>query len=184
MKKAYIFLAEGFEDIEAITPIDLLRRGGMDVTTVSITSALQVRSANGVTVNADVMFTDNDFSDADWLICPGGMPGATNLYEFKPLGDLLARQGAKPDGRIAAICAAPGVVLGQLGLLAGEKATCYPGFEKLCKDAVMVDSPVVVSGKFVTGNGPANAFPWALTILKEAMGQGAANAVAEGTLYI
>lgn len=170
--------------MEAIIPIDILRRGGMDVTTVSIAPGLEVRSASGVTVNADVLFADSDFSDADWLICPGGMPGATNLYEFKPLGELLARQAANADGHIAAICASPGVVLGQLGLLDGQKATCYPGFEKLCKGAAMVDAPVVVSGKFITGNGPANAFPWALTILKEAMGQESANAVAEGTLYI
>ncbi len=184
MKRVYIFLAEGFEDMEAITPIDILRRGGMNVTTVSIASEHQVCSANGITINADVLFADSDFSDADWLICPGGMPGATNLYEFKPLGELLTRHTSKADGRIAAICASPGVVLGQLGLLNGQKATCYPGFENLCKGAVMVDAPVVISGKFITGNGPANAFPWVLTILKEAMGQEAANAVAEGTLYI
>lgn len=183
MKKAYIFLAVGFEDMEAIVPTDVLRRGGMDVTTVSITSALQVKSANGVTVTADVLFADTDFSDADWLICPGGMPGATNLYEFKPLGELLVRH-AEADGHIAAICASPGVVLGQLGLLEGKQATCYPGFEELCKGAEMIKAPVVVSGKFITGNGPANAMPWALTILREGVSTEAANAVAEGTLYI
>lgn len=170
--------------MEAITPIDILRRGGMDVTTVSVMADLRVRSANGVTVSADVLFADADFSDADWLICPGGMPGATNLYEFAPLGELLKCHATKADGHIAAICASPGVVLGQLGLLDGHKATCYPGFENLCKGAMMVDAPVVVCDKFITGNGPANAFPWALTILKEAMGPEAANAVAEGTLYI
>lgn len=181
MKESYIFLADGFEEVEAITPIDVLRRAGMKVNTVSITSSKQVTGAHGVKVTADIVFDPVHFSSPDWLILPGGMPGATNLYDFSPLDGLLKHHKAQ-GGRIAAICASPAVVLGQLGLLEGEKATCYPGFENLCKGATMIDAPVVVSGCFVLGNGPANALPWALEIVKEAMGSEVADNVANGML--
>lgn len=183
MKETFVFLAAGFEEIEALTAIDVMRRAGMNVQTVSITSALQVRGAHGVVVNADVLFDNTLFDDPAWLVLPGGMPGATNLYEFGPLQGLLKAQAESENGRIAAICAAPAVVLGQLGLLKGEKATCYPGFENMVEGADMIDAPVVVSNKFVLGNGPANALPWALTIVKEAVGQEEAAKVASGMLY-
>ena len=183
MKESFVFLAAGFEEIEALTVIDVLRRAGMNVQTVSITSALQVRGAHGVTVNADLLFDNTLFSDPDWLILPGGMPGATNLFEFSPLQGVLKSQAESDKGRIAAICAAPAVVLGQLGLLKGQKATCYPGFENLIEGATLIDEPVVVSNKFVLGNGPANALPWALSIVKEALGQEQAAKVASGMLY-
>lgn len=183
MKDSFVFLAAGFEEIEALTVVDVLRRAGMNVQTVSITSALQVRGAHGITVNADLLFDNTLFSDPEWLILPGGMPGATNLYEFGPLQGLLRNQAESKDGRIAAICAAPAVVLGQLGLLKGERVTCYPGFENLIGDAQFVDEPVVVSNKFVMGNGPAYALPWALTIVMEALGQEASAKVASGMLY-
>ena len=183
MKESFVFLAAGFEEIEALTVIDVMRRAGMNVQTVSITSALQVRGAHGVIVNADLLFDNTLFADPDWLVLPGGIPGATNLYEFGQLQGLLKTQAESKHGRIAAICAAPAVVLGQLGLLKGEKATCYPGFEDLVKGAEMIDAPVVVSNKFVLGNGPANALPWALTVVKEALGQEAAAQVAAGMLY-
>lgn len=183
MKESFVFLAEGFEEVEALTPVDVLRRAGMNVRTVSITSALQVKGAHGVTVNADVLFDNTLFKDAEWLILPGGMPGAVNLYEFAPLQGLLERQFESKHGRIAAICASPGIVLGQLGLLKGRKATCYPGFEKYMKGATPVDQPVVVDEKFVLGNGPANALRWALNIVMAQLGQEAAEGVANGMLY-
>lgn len=183
MAESFLFLAEGFEEIEALTAIDVLRRAGMDLKTVSITSALQVKGAHGVTVNADLIFDNTLFSNCEWLILPGGMPGAMNLYEFAPLQGLLKRQAESKDGKIAAICAAPAVVLGQLGLLKGEKATCYPGFEKYIKGAEMIDAPVVVSGKYVLGNGPANALSWALTIVDRAKDKMTAVEVANGMLY-
>lgn len=183
MNESFLFLAAGFEEVEALTAVDVMRRAGMNVQTVSITSALQVRGAHGITVNADLLFDNTLFSNPEWLVLPGGMPGASNLYEFAPLQGLLKAQAQSESGRIAAICAAPAVVLGQLGLLKGEKATCYPGFEGDLKGAEIVDSPVVVSGKFVMGNGPANALPWALTIVKEALGSEIAENVANGMLY-
>lgn len=183
MGESFLFLAEGFEEIEALTAIDVLRRGGVNLKTVSITTALQVKGAHGVTVNADLIYDNTLFSEPSWLILPGGMPGAANLYEYAPLQGLLRKQAQSAKGRIAAICAAPAVVLGQLGLLKGEKATCYPGFEKYIDDAELVDAPVVVSGKYVLGNGPANALSWALTVLDQEKGKRTAVEVANGMLY-
>ena len=183
MNESFVFLAAGFEEIEALTAVDVMRRAGMKVQTVSITSALQVKGAHGVTVNADLLFDNTLFSNPEWLVLPGGMPGATNLFEFGPLQGLLKSQAESENGRIAAICAAPAVVLGQLGLLKGQRATCYPGFEHLIEGAEMIDAPVVVSNKYVLGNGPANALPWALSIVWEARGQEAAAKVASGMLY-
>lgn len=182
MNESFLFLAQGFEEIEALTVVDVLRRAGIPVKTVSITSALQVTGAHGITVTADLLYDNTLFANAEWLILPGGMPGATHLFEFAPLQGLLRRQLESKSGRIAAICAAPAVVLGQLGLLEGAKATCYPGFEDLLKGAAHVDEPVVVDGKFITSSGPANAMPWALTIVKETKGKDVVNEVANGML--
>lgn len=183
MNESFVFLAEGFEEIEALTVVDVMRRAGMNVKTVSITRALQVKGAHGVTVNADLLYDNTLFNNADWIVLPGGMPGATNLYEFARLQGLLRRQVESKNGRIAAICAAPAVVLGQMGLLKGHKATCYPGFEGMLEGAEVVDAPVVVDGKFVLGNGPANALLWALNIVKEEKGMAAVEEVANGMLY-
>lgn len=183
MKESFLFLAAGFEEIEALTAVDVMRRAGMNLQTVSITSALQVKGAHGITVNADLLFDNTLFSSPDWLILPGGMPGASNLYEFGPLQGLLRSQLESETGRIAAICAAPAIVLGQMGLLRNEKATCYPGFEHYMEDAEIIDAPVVTSGKFVLGNGPANALPWALTIVREDLGEEIASQIADGMLY-
>lgn len=182
MSESFLFLADGFEEIEALTAVDVLRRADIPVKTVSITSALQVKGAHGITVTADVLYDNTLFHSAEWLILPGGMPGATNLFEYAPLQGLLRRQAESSKGRIAAICAAPAVVLGQLGLLEGHKATCYPGFEKLLKGAELVSAPVVADKKFVLGNGPANALHWALSIVKEAKGTDVATQVANGML--
>ncbi len=181
--ESFLFLAEGFEEIEALTAVDVMRRAGINVKTVSITRALQVKGAHGITVNADVLYDNTLFKNAKWLVLPGGMPGATNLYEFAPLQGLLRRQAESPEGKIAAICAAPAVVLGQLGLLKGRHATCYPGFEGMLEGAIVENAPVVVDDKFVLGNGPANALLWALNIVKEDKGLAVAEEVANGMLY-
>lgn len=183
MKESFLFLAEGFEEIEALTAVDVLRRAGMDVKTVSITSALQVKGAHGITVTADLLFDNTLFSNPDWLILPGGMPGAVNLYEYAPLQGLLRRQAEPGHGRIAAICAAPAVILGQMGLLEGRKATCYPGFENLLKGAEHVEAPVTVDDKYVLANGPSNAMVWALNIVRADRGLEAVENVASGMLY-
>lgn len=183
MKESFLFLAEGFEEVEALTAVDILRRAGMPVKTVSITSCKQVVGAHGITVTADVLYDSVLFSDPSWLILPGGMPGATNLNDFAPLRGLLARQAGSEFGKIAAICASPAVVLGQQGLLKGEKATCYPGFEEMLEGAEYIDNPVVRSGRFVLGNGPANAMAWSLAIVEADQGKDKAEEVATGLLY-
>ena len=182
MKDSFVFLADGFEEIEAISVIDILRRAGMPVKTVSISASLQVKGAHGVTVAADVLYDSTLFTDAEWLIFPGGMPGATNLYEFAPLQGLIRSQADSEKGRLAAICAAPGEVLGQLGVLKGEKFTCYPGFEGKAEGGIHEPAKVVVSGKYVTANGPSSATPWALEIVKETLGEDKAVEVASGML--
>lgn len=182
MKESFVFLAEGFEEIEALTVTDILRRAGMPVKTVSITSSLQVTGAHGVTVTADLLYDNIHFGSPKWLIIPGGMPGASNLYDFAPLQGLLQRQASSPDGRIAAICAAPSVVLGQLGLLKGEEATCYPGMESDNHGCKYTGEPVVTSGRFVTGSGPANAMIWALSIVAQEKGEEFARGIANALL--
>lgn len=183
MNKNYIFLADGFEELEALSVVDVLRRAGMDITMVSINDTPTVTGAHGVLFVADAFFTNVDLNDADWLICPGGMPGATNLYECDALGNAL-RAHAADGGNIAAICAAPAVVLAQLGILDGKKATCYPGFEELAKahGAKMQPEAVVVDGNIVTANGPATALRFALTIVGQAAGEAKMKEVAAGML--
>lgn len=182
MKDSFVFLAEGFEEIEALTPVDVMRRAGMPVKTVSITNSLQVKGAHGVVVTADVLFDNTLFADAPWIVLPGGMPGALNLYEFAPLHGLLINQFESESGRIAAICASPAVVLGQMGMLKDREATCYPGFEEMMIGANVSESKVVADDKFVLGAGPALALKWSLAIVEEQFGAQKADEVAAGML--
>ena len=119
MAKVYVFLANGFEDVEALIPVDVLRRGGVEVVTVSTSDDLIVESAHGVGICADIMFEQGDFTDADLLMLPGGMPGASNLFEHEGVCKALEAQFAAGK-KISAICAAPAVVLAQLGILDGN----------------------------------------------------------------
>ncbi len=182
MKDTLVFLTSGFEELEAISVIDILRRAGMPVVTVSITNSLLVRGAHGVQITADTVFDPALAADTEWLILPGGMPGATNLYNFAPLHGAIRNQVESSGGRIAAICASPGEVLGKMGVLKGENFTCYPGFEGLAEGANHVPDRVVVSGKFVTANGPSSATLWALAIVRETLGNTVADEVAAGML--
>jgi 4-methyl-5(b-hydroxyethyl)-thiazole monophosphate biosynthesis len=181
MKTSYIFLADGFEEIEALTSVDVLRRAGMPVTTVSINPGLEVTGAHGVTVVADSLFDENDYSDAEWLVLPGGIPGAPNLAAHQGVCDALVAQDDR-DGKIAAICASPAVVLGPLGLLHEREAVCYPGLEDTVEGVKWMKASVAVDGHVVTGNGPAAAAPFALTIVAETQGQDAADKVAADML--
>lgn len=181
MNRSYLFLAQGFEEIEALTVVDVMRRAGMDVKTVSITDDHKVTGAHGVTVVADLLFKGTDFDGAEWLIAPGGMPGASNLAAFTPLNDLLQRQAVK--GKIAAICAAPAVVLAPLGLLVDKPATCYPGFEGQMSGAEVQSEPVVALDRVITANGPAAATRFALAIVANSMGEGVAQEVGSGMLF-
>lgn len=181
MKKAFVFLANGFEEIEALATVDILRRAGITTTTVSITSSLQVTGAHGVEVKADTIFSDNKYSKNDWLITPGGMPGASNLAACEPLTTLLKEHHAQ-GGNIAAICASPAVVLSPLGILEGKEATCYPGFENEMNCDRIVNKPVIVDGNVITSNGPGNTIPFALEIVVNAISLEKAREVASGML--
>ncbi len=181
MNTALVFLAPGFEEIEALTPIDVLRRAGVAVTTVSITSQLAVEGAHGVPVVADALIADTDLDGADWLVLPGGMPGASNLAACPKLVEALKAQDARGAG-IAAICASPSVVLGPLGLLQGKNATCYPGMEEGMTGARVRVDAAVVEGNIVTGRGPACALPFALAIAAEIVGEEKAAQVAAAML--
>lgn len=185
MKNSYVFLANGFEEIEALGTVDILRRAGMPVFTVSVNDEPTVTGSHGVTVVPDLMYTDvRDFNDAAWLIVPGGMPGSTNLAAFAPLCKLLQAHAAD-GGSIASICAAPAVVLAPLGILKDKDATCYPGLEAEAAKhgAKMHDAPVVVDGNIVTANGPASAMRFALTIVHQALGEAKAQEIGAGLLF-
>ncbi len=183
MAKVYVFLADGFEDVEALIPVDVLRRGGQDVVTVSVMDDSQtVESAHGVTMIADTWIGDCDLTDADLLLLPGGMPGASNLYACEPLRQALVNQ--QEEGKmIAAICASPAVVLGQMGLLQGYRATCYPGFEQLLSGAEYTGELCTVDGNIITGEGPAAAFPFAYALLAILQDEATAQQIADGMRY-
>ena len=132
MAKVYVFLANGFEDVEALIPIDVLRRGNVEVITVSTTDTDIVESAHGVGIRADVMFDDCDFADADLLMLPGGMPGASNLFAHEGVCKALLSQ-QEQGKKIAAICASPAVVLAQLGIL---PAAAFPYAYTILADLV------------------------------------------------
>ena len=176
---SYLFLAPGFEELEAIAPADVLRRAGMDVMLVAVTDgANTVVGSHGFAITADLNIQSMpERPEADWLICPGGMPGATNLYECHKLREML-RYHASHSGNIAAICASPGIVLGQLGLLKDRRATCYPGFEKYCTGATMIGSGVVTDGNIITGKGPAWALDFGLAIVEAQLGEKVAASIA------
>ena len=183
-KKVYVFLADGFEDVEALIPIDVLRRGGVDVTTVSISDFPLVQSAHGVNMEADIMFEQGDFTDADLLFLPGGMPGASNLFGQKGVCKAVVDQFAAGK-KVAAICASPAVVLAPLGILEGKKATCYPGFEQVLaeKGAKYTGELFTVDGNITTGEGPAAAFPFAYELLAQLVDQKTADQIAEGMRF-
>ena len=184
MAKVYVFLADGFEDVEALIPVDVLRRGGVEVVTVSVMDDnLLVESAHGVQMVADTLVADCDFSDADLLLLPGGMPGASNLYECSHVREAVVAQH-EAGKKVAAICAAPAVVLGQLGVLAGKRATCYPGFEQLLQGAEYTGELCTVDGNIVTGEGPAAAFPFAYTLLAMLTDEQTARQSATGMRYV
>lgn len=187
MKKAYVFLAEGFEEVEALAPIDIMRRAGIEVDTVSIAEDLYVVAAHGVAVMADTIFGLCDFDDADLLFLPGGMPGSANLLNHGGLRELLTEK-FREGTPLAAICAAP-AVLGELELLKGRRATCYPGFEKHLKEAVVDDQGFIVKDTdangqtVITGCGPAAAFELGFALVEQLTDKETADKVREEMMF-
>lgn len=186
MSKTYIFLADGFEEIEALTAVDLLRRAGVEVTMVSVAPTLVVRGSHGIEVAADAMLADikaDAAADAAMLVAPGGMPGAKNLADNADVCALFTRQNER-GGLVAAICAAPGVVLAPIGILEHRDATCYPGFEAAITagGGKHVTQRTVRSHNVITSNGPSSAISFALELIAALKGQDAADKVAKGIL--
>lgn len=176
----YLFLGTGFEEVEAVATIDVLRRAEVELTTVSVMNERLVEGAHGVRIEADKMFNDVDCSNADMLILPGGMPGTLNLGEHLGLTTLL-RDHNKKGRWIAAICAAPSI-LGKMHILRNQQAVCYPGFEDQLEEAFVSKDRVMVSGNIVTSRGPGCTIEFALQLASILKGEDVANAVAEGML--
>lgn len=181
MPKVYEFLANGFEEVEALAPVDILRRGGVEVVTVSIMASTSVESSHGITIIADKHFDEVDLSDADMLILPGGMPGAKNLLEHDGVCTALKHQNEKGK-MIAAICAAP-MVLGQNGLLNGRRATCYPGFERYLDGAEYTEEMVTVDGNITTGRGPGAAMAFGYQLLSNFVSAEAVAELQQGMIF-
>lgn len=181
MKKVSIFLADGFEEVEALTPVDLLRRAGAEVTLAAVGEKKEVTGSHGITITADHLFADIDFTDIDLLVLPGGMPGTLNLKACEPLLTLLKEHDAKGK-KLAAICAAP-TVLGYVGLLQGKKATCYPGCEEGLTGALPVTEPVVTDGTITTSRGVGTAIPFALSLVAGLFGTEKADELAKSIVY-
>lgn len=179
--KPMIFLAEGFEESEALLPLDILRRGGLDAITVSVTSDRIVKSSHGVQVVADALISEISAEDVQMIILPGGLPGATNLDECQYL-DKMIMDFASKGKSLAAICAAP-MVYGKRGLLRGKKATCYPGFDKYLDGAEYTGVLVECVDNFILGKGPAAAAEFGFAILEKLAGREKANEVRKGMLY-
>lgn len=176
-KTVAVMLGQGFEPIEAIAPVDALRRGGVDVTLVSVMDSAQVKAAHGITVEADASINNTDLANFDMIMLPGGSEGVDNLKRTPVLSEAL--KSFMAEGKpVAAICAGPTVLAG-LGLLEGRKATCYPGCEEAFPADVHVDRPVVVDENLITAEGPGAALRFGIAILELLMGKQVADQVAQ-----
>lgn len=181
MSKVYVFLAEGFEEIEGLTVVDLLRRAKIETEMVSIMEGKQIKGSHGIKITADSMFDDVDFSDADLLVLPGGMPGTLNLGNHEGLCELLKKH-YEEGKKIAAICAAPSV-FGQLGFLNGRVATCYPGFESKLEGAICCATKVAVDGNVTTAKGMGAAIDFSLKLIEQLIDKEKALEISEGIIY-
>jgi 4-methyl-5(b-hydroxyethyl)-thiazole monophosphate biosynthesis len=169
MKKVLIHFANGFEEVEAITPIDVLRRAGCEAITVSVTGKKEVTGAHGVSVIADKLFEEVNYSQADLIVLPGGQPGSDNLNKHEGLKKQI--KAFYDQGKlISAICAAP-LVFGGMGILRGKKATCYPGVEQQLTGANCTGNAVETDGNIITGKGPGVALKFSLTLVEMLVGK-------------
>ena len=176
----YVFLADGFEEIEALTPVDMLRRAGVAVTTLGVGGKKEIRGAHGIVVTADAPDTAFDDEKPQMVVLPGGMPGAVNL-DASPVVTRALAAAAAGGGFLCAICAAP-LVLGHRGYLVGKKATCYPGFENELKGARTERDAVVRDGNIITGAGMGVDLDFALSLVAALCGDETAARLARGVL--
>jgi 4-methyl-5(b-hydroxyethyl)-thiazole monophosphate biosynthesis len=180
-KRALIAVADGVEDLEVVTLIDVLRRAGIEVLVASIETRRMVSCAHGTRLTADAMLLDVLAQDFDLIVLPGGMPGAQNLADYQPLAERVREQAAA--GKLfAAICAAPALALQAYGVLKQRRMTCYPAFSEQLSGCTFVDQPVVVDGNCITSQGPGTALEFALTLVEQLLGKACRSAVAKGML--
>lgn len=181
MKKVCVFLADGFEEVEALTAVDLLRRARVYVDTVSIKDDYKVHGAHGIYVVTEDLFEEAEFEDTDMIVLPGGMPGTTNLMQHAGVRKIVKAfvDAGKPVG---AICAAP-TILADLGILEGKKATCYPACEDSMAGAVLTGAPVTVDGNVITSRGVGTAIDFALELIKVLCGEAVAKKISSDIVY-
>lgn len=180
--KVIVFLADGFEEVEALTVVDYLRRKDVVVDTVSITDDQKVRGAHDIIVLADKKIDSIDDLDSyDGAIVPGGMPGATNLRDDEKVIDILSKMN-KANKLVAAICAGP-IVLKRAGIIGDKKVTSYPGFEEELKGGIYIEEPVVRDGNIITSRGPAFAVDFAIEIISYLLGDQRAEELKGDILY-
>lgn len=181
MAKAYVFLADGFEEVEGITIVDILRRAEIDVTMISINDSVEILGAHGIVISADKVFEEVGFDDVDMLILPGGMPGTKNLAKHKGLINLL-KDFDDADKMIAAICAAP-TILGENEILKGRHATCYPGYEDKLIGATIVNKNVVCDDNIITSQSLSTAIEFSLAIVSHFKGYAVKEKVKKAIVY-
>ena len=175
----YMFLAEGFEEVEALAPLDLIRRAGLEIKTVGVGSKVIVGS-HGIPVTADITADELSDNTPDMIILPGGMPGTKNLDASEIVHKAIA-DAVKNDAYLCAICAAP-MILGKLGLVRGKNAVCYPGFEEYLDGATVPDKKVVRDGKIITAKGMGAAIEFGLAIVSSLKDEKTAEALAVATI--
>lgn len=180
-KQVCVFLADGFEEIEGLTVVDLLRRAGVDVTTVSITGERTIHGAHGIDVQADKLFNEVDYDGQDMVVLPGGMPGTLHLGEHTGVKQIL-EQFYQEKKYIAAICAAPSV-LGKYGMLNGRKATSYPGFEEALTGATYVYDSVAVDDFVITSRGMGTAIDFSLALIEKLIDVQKAEEIGKSIIY-
>lgn len=181
MSKAAVFFGTGYEEIEALTVVDILRRASVETMMVSITEERSVTGSHSVPVTMDAVLSEVDFNSLDVLVLPGGMPGTKNLEACEALMKQVDAFMAQ-DKIVAAICAAPSI-LGHRGFLKGRKACSFPAFESHLEGAEVMDQPAVIDSNIVTGRGMGAAVPFALAILEKLQGKEAAEKMAENIMY-
>lgn len=181
MKKIGVFLAEGFEEIEGLTVVDILRRAGVETVTIAVGGKRQLAGSHGIHVVADAVYEDIDFEKMDGIVLPGGMPGTLNLKGHA--GVVSEVQRFAKDGRlVGAICAAP-IVLGFAGVLEGKCATCYPGNEKELTGALVQTKAVVRDGNLITSRGMGTAIPFALALTAYLVDDAKAREISDSIQY-
>ncbi len=181
MKKIAVFFGEGFEEIEALTVVDICRRAGIEVKMVSITGQDVVTGAHKISVGMDMQFEDVDFASLDMLVLPGGMPGTKNLEAHAGLMEQIDRF-YKEGKLLGAICAAPSI-FGHRGMLKGRKACCYPGFEKDLEGAMVMTAKVTVDNHVITSRGMGTAMDFALAITASLCGEEVAQKLSRTIIY-